>query len=284
MGIRNRLLESADGGRTWTEGNRTVPDQNDPTLLGMRDGMGAPAAPPGWRLTFVHVGPDRAGLAAGCESGLRLGDPKAPARFWRTGDGVTWDEIAPDIGRWGRMRAWPSWPPEEVDTLAVLNGGLLAFAWEDPWLHENPHSHLVLWRDGEPRWRYVRLPDGCSELATGPGPLRVFGPGRVVVRSASGSFRRESIKADWSAPSGYYSSPSPWPGRLIQFTSESEGFAIRVMWPRDDPPRTPQQLPPPLVGLTHTQDGGRRWEVMTTWEGPRAENFNRRHEVTLEVR
>ena len=61
-------------------------------------------------------------------------------------------------------------------------------------------------------------------------------------------------------------------------------LALVVSWPRDDPPRTPEELPPPLVGLARSEDGGRLWKVVSTWEGPRSTDLNRRHEITLDVR
>ena len=281
VGIGARLLESADGGGSWTESARAVPRPTEPRLRGVCDGV-RPPAPAGWELGHVHIGSDGFGLAAGCEPIPGGSSRDSTARFWRTGDGgATWQAIEPDIGRWGRLRAGASWPPGQVDSIAVLAGGLLAFAWDDPWLFDGPHCHIVLSADAGARWRYARLPDGCNELACGPGPLRVFSGGRVVTRTGSGSLRRETIGLDWNRPPGYR--PGPLPVRLVQFTSESKGFALVVSWPRDEPPKTPEQLPPPLVGLAHTRDGGRRWNVVTTWEGPRSTDLNRRHELALDV-
>jgi hypothetical protein len=282
VGIGARLLESADGGRSWTEGARAVPPPTEPRLHGARDGI-RPPAPAGWDMSHVHIGADGIGLAAGCESVRGDEWRSSTARFWRTGDGgVTWQAIEPDIGFWGRLRAWPSWPPEEVDSVAVLAGGVVAFAWEDPWLYEGPHCHIVLSADVGARWRYVRLPDGCNALACGPGPLRVFGSGRIEVRSGSGAFRREAVQLDWNLPPGY--SEGNLPPRSVQFTSESEGLGLVVSWPREKPPRPPEELPPPLVGLARTEDGGRLWRVVSTWEGPRFTDLNRRHQLTLDLR
>jgi hypothetical protein len=182
------------------------------------------------------------------------------------------------------MCAWPSWPPEAVHSIAVLTGGVMAFAWEDPWLFEGPHCHIALSDDGGTRWRYARLPDGCCELVCGPGPVRIFGgAGVFAVRSGSTSFGRETSRLDWNRPPGYRDHPLPI--RLPRFTSEAEGFAIVVTWPQEEPPPRPrEELPPPLVALVRSENGGLRWRVVSTWEGPRSDDFNRRHQVALEVR
>jgi hypothetical protein len=283
VGIGARLFESTDGGRNWTSGARVVPLESEPRTRGLAAGLDLPLVT-GWTTSDVHIGPEGVGLAVGTEPvrGER-GERSSNARFLRTIDaGVTWHAIQPDIGRWGRMRAWPSWPPEAVDSIAVLAGGVMAFAWEDPWLYEGPHCHIALSGDGGARWRYARLPDGCNALACGPGPLRVFSGGRVAVRSDLGSFRRETSRLDWNRPPGY--GDHPLPVRLPQFTSEAEGLAIVVSWPREEPPRTREELPPPVVGLARSGDGGRRWRVVSTWEGPRFTDLNRRHQLALEVR
>ena len=238
-------------------------------------------------MTDVQVGPEGVGLAVGTEPVRREkpGERTSIARFMRTIDaGVTWQAIQPEIGLWERMRAWPSWPPEAVDSIAVLAGGVMAFAWEDPWLFEGPHCH-VLSVDGGVGWHYRRMPDGCTELATGPGPLRVFGGRRgLVVRSDSGSFRREASRLEnWSRPSGYWGDQIPL--RLVQFTSETEGFSLVVSWHRaEEPPRPREEMPPPLIGLARTGDGGHSWKVIHTWEGPRNVDINQRHQLTLEIR
>lgn len=154
----------------------------------------------------VHVGPVGVGLAVGTEPvACEPGERRSYARFLRTIDGgVTWQAIEPDIGRWGRLRAGASWPPEAVDSIAVLAGGMMAFAWEDPWLFEGPHCHLVL--------------------------------------------------------------------------------SVDVSWHRDEePPRPREEMPPPLIGLAGTGDGGRSWQVISSWEGPRNIDLNRRHQLALEV-
>ena len=281
VGIGARLLESGDGGLSWTEGVRVIPPPTEPRIHGAREGLGLPA-PAGCDMSDVHIGVDGIGLAAGCEPVANGGGRSSIARFWLTRDGgASWQAIQPDIGFLGRLRAWPSWPPEEVDSVEVLAGGLMAFAWEDPWLHEGPKSHIALSADGGDRWRYVRLRIGYNALACGPGPLRILGGGRITEWSGARSFRRESIRLEWDLPPGYWNDPVPL--RFVRFTSEADGLALVVSWPRDDPPRTPEELPPPLVGLARSHDGGRRWKVVSTWEGPRSTDLNRRHEITLVV-
>jgi hypothetical protein len=239
-------------------------------------------------MTDVQVGPEGVGLAVGTEPVRREkpGERTSIARFLRTIDGgVTWQAIQPDIGRWGRMRAWPSWPPEAVDSIAVLAGGVMAFAWEDPWLWEGPHNHLVFSADGGVHWRYRRIDDCCAQLVAGPGPLRAFGGRRgLVMRSDSRSFRRESSRLEnWSRPTGYLG--EQFVLRFVQFTSETEGFCLVVSFHRDEkPPRPREEMPPPLIGLARTADGGHSWKVIHTWEGPRNVDINQRHQLTLEVR
>lgn len=285
VGIRERLLESADDGRSWTEGVRIVPPPTDPQVRGAHEGL-RPAVPNGCLLTHVQIGPGGNGLAAASETARGDLGHRSTAKLWLTRDGgASWQSIQPpDIGFWGRLRAGSGWPPEEIDSVTVLAGGVLAFAWEDPWLHENSHCHLLLSADGGVAWRYSRLPDGCVNLAWGPGPLRVFGLGQVAVWSGSGSFRREPTRLDWGVPPGYFGSGGIYPRPFAQFRSETEGLALVVRWPKDDPPRRPEELPPPLVGLARTRDGGRLWKIEQIWEGPRAADLNRRHVFTLDLR
>jgi len=42
-------------------------------------------------------------------------------------------------------------------------------------------------------------------------------------------------------------------------------------------------MPPPLIGLARTGDCGYSWKVISTWEGPRNNDLNRRHQLSLEV-
>jgi len=282
VGLGPRLLESIDGGTSWTDRSRTVPPPTEPKLHGVRDGM-RPSIPAGWQLSHVQAGPEEIGLAAGQEPVVGVNNRSSTARFWRTGDGGgTWNLIEPNIGRWGRMRAWPSWPPEAVDSVVVLAGDWMAFAWDDPWLYDGPNSHMVFSADGGTRWRYVRVPDGCIELARGPGSLRAFRGDRFVTPSTSGSLRCETIQLEWNRPAGYRQGFLPF--RDVQFISESDGFALCVTWPPDEPGKLSEQLPSPLIGLARTENGGRRWEVAQVWEGPRDTDLNERHKVTLDVR
>jgi hypothetical protein len=280
VGIGPRLLESVDGGRTWTGAARTVPAPTEPSLRGVRDDLTL-RVPTGWTLDYVHIGAEGIGIAAGREPVLGDRSRDSTAKYWLTRDGgVSWQAVQPDIGIWGRLRAGFSWPPEYIDSVVVLAGGLVALVWEDPWIFEGPHNHIVLSADEGASWRYARLRDGYWP-ACGPEPLRIFGAGRVAVRSESGSFRREIVRLDWKLPPGYWDDPVPL--RFPQFTSEAEGFALVVSWPRDVPLRSPEELGPPLVGLARCQDGGRLWKVVSTWEGPRSTDLNRRHEITLDV-
>lgn len=251
-------------------------------MHGARNTASLPAAT-GSAISHVCFGADGIGLAVGSEPVSGKDRRDSIARFWLTRDGgLTWQSIQPNIGFWGRLRAGASWPPEEVESVTVLTDGRVAFAWEDPWLHEGPHCHIVLSADEGARWRYARLPDGCNWLASGPGPLRIFGAGRMASRSDSKSFRSGTYGLLWNLPPGYWENDLP--PRFPQFTSEAEGFALAASWPRDDPPRRPEELPPPLVGLLRSQDGGRVWKAVSTWEGPRSTDLNRRHELVLNVR
>lgn len=279
VGIAGRLLESADDCRSWTEGVRVIPRPSEPRIRGARERLVLPILTAG-EFSDVHIGPDGFGFAAGWEpTGGHGSDPRDRAKFWRTRDGgATWEPIHPDIGWWGRLRAFGSWPPERVDSVSVLAGGMVAFAWEDPWLFDGPHCHLALSPDRGDTWRYRRLPDDCNWLACGLGPLRVFSDGRLV--EWSGAMQREPLKLDWSLPPAYR--PTAVPLRSAQFMSEAEGFALVVKWPKEDPPKPPPDLPP-LVGLARTQDGGRLWKVMNTWEGPRSTDLNVRHVVVLDL-
>jgi len=286
VGIGARLFESTDDGRNWTSGARVVPPESEPRTRGLAAGLDPPRVT-GWTTTDVHVGPEGVGLAVGTEPVRREkpGERTSIARFMRTIDaGVTWQAIQPEIGRWERMRAWPSWPPEAVDSIAVLAGAMMAFAWEDPWIFDDPDSHLVFSVDGGAHWRYRRMPKGCAGLASGPGPLRVFGGRRgLVVRSDAGSFRREtSVLENWSRP-GYWGDQIPL--RFVQFTSVTEGLCLVVSWHRDEePPRPRKEMPPPLIGLARTGDGGHSWKVISIWEGPQNTDLNRRHQLALEIR
>lgn len=278
VGIGPRLLESADDGRTWTEGTRVVPPPTAPRVIGARAGL-APPAPTGWTISDIHVGADGLGFAAGSEPSHGKGQRDSTARFLRTRDaGDTWERIDPDIGFWGRFRAGASWPPEEVDSIAVRSGGLLAFTWEDPWLYEGPHCHIALSADAGSSWRYARLPDGCTWLVLEPGALRVSGGG--VARWSGSKFQRESFQLDWMLPPGYWDAPVPV--RLVRFTSEMDGLGLTVSWIRDAA-RQPDSHQPPLVGLARTRDGGRLWTVQNTWEGPLATDLNERYQVDLDV-
>lgn len=287
VGIGARLFESTDDGRNWTSGARVVPPGSEPRTRGLAAGLEPPRVT-GWTMSDVHIGPEGVGLAAGTEPvrGETPGERTSIARFLRTIDaGATWQAIQPEIGRWERMRAWPSWPPEAIDSIAVLAGEVMAFAWEDPWLYDGPHCHLALSVDGGVGWRYRRMPDGCAELASGPGALRVFGGRRgLVVRSDSGSFRHETSRLeDWSRPSGYRGGQIPL--RFVQFTSETEGTSLVVSWHKEEePPRPREEMPPPLIGLAITGDGGHSWKVISSWEGPRDVDLNSRHQLALEVR
>jgi len=70
----------------------------------------------------------------------------------------------------------------------------------------------------------------------------------------------------------------------VQFTSETEGLCLVVSWPRDEkPPRPEEEMPPPLIGLARTGDGGYSWKVISTWEGPRNNDLNRRHQLALKI-
>ena len=280
VGIATRLLESADDGRSWSERARAVPPPAEPILHGTRN-ANLPM-PAGWTLTHVHLGAGGIGFAAACEPVRGAPGRSSNARFLGTRDGgATWQPIQPDIGLWGRLRARASWPPEEVDSVIVMPDGLVAFAWEDPWLYDGPHCHLVLSTEAGSRWRYTRLPDGCSWLVCGPGPLRVSGAGRMAVRSNAGSFRRETLHVDWKLPPDYWQLPLPV--RLMRFTSETEAFALVVSWPRDETRRPGKDVPPPLIGVARSVDGGLQWKVVHTWEGPESIDLNSRHVLTLDV-
>jgi hypothetical protein len=43
-------------------------------------------------------------------------------------------------------------------------------------------------------------------------------------------------------------------------------------------------MPPPLIGLALTGDGGHSWKVIGSWQGPRDIDLNCRHQLALEVR
>lgn len=279
VGIGPRLLESGDGGRSWSEGTRVVPPRSEPAIRGPRERLILPALTAGeW--SAVHIAPDGFGFAAGWEPVVSE-DRKSIARFRLTNDGgASWQIVQPAIGFWGRLRAWGGWPPEQIDSVAVLVGGVLAFAWEDPWLFDGPNCHLVYSSDRGAHWRYMRLPDNCNWLPCGLGPLRVFSDGRLVEWSEA-TRRCESIELDWKRPPDHRQAALPL--RSAQFLSDTEGYALVVSWPRDDSAPTLEQLSPPLVGLARTQDGGRRWSVVQSWEGPRKIDLNVRHVVTLEL-
>ena len=281
IGIGSRQLTSDDEGRSWKEGSRTLPPGTDPRVYGTRDWLGIPV-PPGWSLKEVHVAADGLGLAAGREPVERDesgGD--SIARFWRTRDaGASWQPIRPTIGFWSRVRAFGGWPPQDVDSIAVQPGGLMAFAWEDPWLHDGANNHIVLSIDGGDTWRYGRLGHWSTELAKGPGPLRAFG-----MKSAErfgGALRGEKSEIDWARPPTHGNEGLPF--RSARFISDTDGFSVVVSFPRDEnPPRRREEMPPPLVGLARTRDGGRHWTVVKTWEGPRDIDINERHVITLDV-
>jgi hypothetical protein len=281
VGIGSRLLTSDDEGRSWNEGSRTLPPRTDPKIYGLRDPLKI-QIPPGWSLTEAHVAADGIGLAAGFEPVPRdESGCDSIARFWRTRDGgATWQSIHPTIGFWSRLRAFGGWPPQEVDSIAVQPGGLMAFAWEDPWLHDGPNNHIVFSTDGGDRWRYGRLDHWLTELARGPGPLRVLGAKSAV--RFGGALRGEKSELDWSRPATHWREGIPL--RSARFISDTDAYAIVVSFPRDEnPPRPREQMPPPLVGLAQSRDGGRRWTMVKTWEGPRNIDINERHVITLDV-
>jgi hypothetical protein len=278
VGIGTRRLTSEDGGEHWSEATREVPWRAVPRVRGLPE-AGVVPTPPTWRVEHLAVGPEGLGLAAGSESvaSKNAREEKSLARFLRTRDGGrSWEPLEPALSALGRIRAGSGWPPEKVDSAAARPGGTLAFAWEDPWLYDAPHSHLAVSPDGGEGWRYLRLPDGCMWIASGAGPLRVVGAAAIAVLEApTGALGRVESRLDWPGfPAGYRGAAPVF--REAHFLSEHEGLGLSVAWHE-------RGLLPPIVGLARTQDGGRQWRVARTWEGPVLGDPNERHVLTLEV-
>ena len=277
VGIGGRRLTSEDGGEHWSDGTREVPWRAVPRARGLA-GAGVVPSPATWRVEHLAVGPEGVGLAVGSEPAPSQDrEQKSLARFLRTRDGGrSWEPLEPALSTLGRIRAGSGWPPEKIDCVAARPDGLLAFAWEDPWLYDAPHSHLAVSPDGGERWRYLRLPDGCAWIASGSGPLRAVGAGAVaIIEGPTGGILRQESRLEWpDLPAGYRGGPS-FP-REAHFLSEHEGLALPVHWHE-------RGLFPPVVGLARTLDGGRLWRVSRTWEGPVLGDPNERHVLSLEV-
>jgi hypothetical protein len=275
VGIGARRLTSGDGGEHWAEATREVPWRAVPRVRGLPD-AGVVPTPATWRVEHLAVGPAGVGLAVGSER-TESKDAKELARFLRTRDGGrSWEPLQPALSALERIRAASGWPPEKVDSVAARPDGVLAFAWEDPWIFDDPHSHLMVSPDGGDRWRYLRLPDACMWIASGAGPLRVMGVALIAILARpEGAIVRQESRLDWPGlPAGYDGGPSFL--HEAHFLSEREGLALSVDWHE-------RGLFPPIVGLARTVDGGRLWRISRTWQGPTFGDPNERHVLTLEV-
>lgn len=242
VGIATREWTTVDAGQTWSEGPRA-------------------AAPGGERFDEIALGTDGVGLACTTEA---TDDPDRPrnARLFLTRDGGrTWARVDPRLPMIGRLRAGAGWPPEAIESLAVQPGGLLAFAWEDPWLFDGARTHLVASDDGGASWRWAKLAPGCYRLARSQdGVLRAFGFG-IFCRSddAGRSVREERFSIDWP---GLPAHPDRALGLLrdVHVTTPVDAVALTVCVDAD--------LPRPRIGLAASEDGGKSWRVVREWDAP----------------
>lgn len=249
VGIGDREWTTVDRGITWAESARRRREVRGPQGMVCND---------------VVFGEDGLGLAASSEP---TGDPERPrnALLFLTRDGgASWTRVDPRLPVFGRLRAGAGWPPEAIESLAVQPNGLLALAWEDPWLFEGPEAHLVASSDGGATWRYARLAPGCWRLARAKDDvLRVFGAGVSCTSDDGGrSIRQQGIEISWPEL------PNRRIGILheVRFTSRSEALALAYCEDAD--------VPTPLVGLATTTDAGHHWRVERSWPAPKDRDYN----------
>ena len=258
--IGSRRWTTVDAGRTWTESARPAPPVVE------WDGV---------RFDQHVIGEEGLGLASAVDAALDPDRPRALLFLTRDG-GASWASVAPALSFLERLRASAGWPPEEIHSLAVHPGGLAAFTWEDPWLHDGPRSHLVVSTDGGESWRYARVPSGCIWLAaSGDGLLRAFGFRELASTADAGrSIQTAKVAVSWPEL-------PPRPERLlglvrhVHMSSASEGVGL-VLCQEDD-------LESPLVGLACSDDRARTWTVVRTWPTARDRDLNARGLLALTI-
>src|SRR5262245_55829334 len=137
VGIGQYEYKSEDGGLIWSRHLREVPGRRTPVVHGNVDINRLPAHPQKSYWDFVTLLPCGFGVAVDHQ---RLDSTAVANVFVTTDAGQHWDKR--DARSRLPLLRRPSCPVEQFAALAVSSPGVIALAWEDPWLFDAPRSHL----------------------------------------------------------------------------------------------------------------------------------------------
>lgn len=273
VGIGQHEHSSEDGGTTWSHRLREVPPRHTPVVHGDVDLTRLPPSSKETCWDFVTLLPCGFGVAVDHQ---RMDGTKAHAGVFVTIDGAEHWHKRDTKPRLPILRT-SSWKVERFESLAVQTPGVVALAWEDPWIFEGSQSHIICTRDQGESWEYHCLGYANPYLAVDyGGRLLALNDGYYIESRDGGStWSKSNFNVDW--PEGYNKKRVALL-RHVSFTEADLGYALIVHWPSGSPR---DSLPD--VGLLISTDNGMRWNHLQVFEGPNIGDINERHVLDLRV-
>jgi hypothetical protein len=170
-----------------------------------------------------------------------------------------------------------SWPVERFASAALTPLGVIALAWDDPWILDGSRSHVICSHDHGKSWEYQCLGYTNPYVALDhDGRLLALNDGYYMESLDRGrTWKKSDFRVDW--PEGYYKKRVALIRSLI-FIEARVGYGLIIHWPLDSTRESS-----PEVGLVTTTDNGTHWKHLQVFEAPTVGDINERHVLDLHV-
>ncbi len=102
---------------------------------------------------------------------------EVPTRLEVTFNGEEWTTLPWDKLRFrvsaaslikGMRPGKDTWPPQNISQAYISEDNILCFAWTDPWLFDNPHSHLIYSFSRSEKWNHLEFNSKRITIARSP--------------------------------------------------------------------------------------------------------------------
>jgi hypothetical protein len=263
----------SDDGITWSRHTRELPARHTPVVHGAVDLAKLPALSNDSHWDFVTLHTCGFGVAVNHKTTETV---KSMAGIFVTMDGGQ---------HWNQREAKPrlpllrkrSWPVERFASAALTSLGVIALAWDDPWILDASRSHVICSQDHGESWEYKCLGYTNPYVALDhDGRLLALNDGCYIEsRDLGRTWKKSDFRVDW--PEGYNKKRVALIRCLI-FPEAHVGYGLIVHWALDSTGESS-----PDVGLVTTTDNGTHWKHLHVFEAPNVGDINERHVLDLRV-